>query len=67
MENGDIPDANVIASRERSNYTDQFNLTRLAKDGRLNGMSFWASGDTNNDPPWIQADLGNTNHPKLGS
>ncbi len=53
MENGDIPDENIQASHIGRH------LTRLAKDGRLNGPESWAAGYNDPTPqPWIQVDIG---------
>ena len=53
MENGDIPDGRIQASRELRNYP--------ASKGRLNGPSNWAwYGERS--PPWIQADIGYQTH-----
>ncbi len=52
MENNDIPDGNILAS-------SQIDVeTRMAKNGRLNGATFWAAGNTGQFRPWIQANIG---------
>ena len=48
MENGDIPDENIQASSEHSNYP--------ACNARLNGIFPWIG--YYEDEPWIQADIG---------
>ena len=51
MKNGGIPNGNIEASCYYS-YTE-----RTPKEGRLNGLSFWACGG-HVIAPWIQADIG---------
>ncbi len=67
MENGDIPDNSIQAIHETT--YNRSGVTRMAKDGRLNGASGWSpAGNLGpNENPWIQADIGNYGYFDFGT
>ena len=55
MENGDIPNGNIVASTEW--YYSYRETTYYAWLARLNGASSWAAAYSDSEP-WIRADIG---------